>query len=31
MELWCGVGFEELGCGELENKGTIAGWLEKVF
>jgi hypothetical protein len=30
MAGWC-EGFEEFGCGYPENKGTRAGWLEKVF
>jgi hypothetical protein len=31
MDKWCREGFEELGCGYLENKGTRAGWLETDF
>jgi hypothetical protein len=31
MDGWCEEGFEELGCGYLENRGARTGWLEKVF
>jgi hypothetical protein len=31
MDGWSGEGFKELGCGQLENKGSSGGWLEKAF
>jgi hypothetical protein len=31
MDEWCGQGFEERRCRQLENKGTRMWWLEKMF
>jgi hypothetical protein len=31
MAGWYGDGFKELGCSQLESKGSSEGWVEKVY